>query len=271
MKSAAIGVLLCSSFLWAGSRPKPSESLVITNVNVVDTRYGGIQPNATVVVKDGIITAIARFAVVDTGSHVRVVNADGKFLVAGLWDLNGETMQNSAEGKSTLALYVVNGITGIRDPRAAHEVLAESAGDLPTPEILTSGPSLHPEFAPSHSTLAADAFDSKGVPGTLLHEQLESLVKDGLSPFRALQSATFNAALYMAKLDKYGVIERGHIADMILLDENPLEDIRNMRKIIAVILRGWYYSRPQLDGLLAKAQRQAKQGSNTSADLSAAH
>ena len=271
MKSAAIGVLLCSSFLGAGSRPKPSESLVIANVNVVDTRYGGIQPNATVVVKDGIITAIARFAVVDTGFHVRVVNAGGKFLVAGLWDLNGETMQNSAEGKSTLALYVVNGITGIRDTKAAHEVLAESAGDLPTPEILTSGPSLHPEFAPSHSTLAADAFDSKGVPGTLLHEQLESLVKDGLSPFRALQSATFNAALYMAKLDKYGVIERGHIADMILLEENPLEDIRNMRKIVAVVLRGTYYSRPQLDGLLAKAQRQAKQGSNTSADLSAAH
>ena len=130
---------------------------------------------------------------------------------------------------------------------------------------------MHPEFAPSHSTLAADAFDSKGVPGTLLHEQLESLVKDGLSPFRALQSATFNAALYMAKLDKYGVIERGHIADMILLEENPLEDIRNMRKIIAVILRGWYYSRPQLDGLLAKAQRQLKHESDTAADLSAAH
>ena len=105
----------------------------------------------------------------------------------------------------------------------------------------------------------------------MLHEQLESLVKDGLSPFRALQSATFNAALYMAKLDKYGVIERGHIADMILLEENPLEDIRNMRKIVAVVLRGTYYSRPQLDGLRAKAQRQPKHESDTTADLSAAH
>ena len=69
MKSAAVGILFCSSFLWAGSGRETSETLVITNVNVVDTRYGGVEPNVTVIVKDSIITAISKFALVNAGPH----------------------------------------------------------------------------------------------------------------------------------------------------------------------------------------------------------
>src|SRR6266480_1188507 len=74
MKSAAVGLLFCSSFLWAGPAVEPSETLVITNVNVVDTRYGGIEPNVNVIVKDGIITAISKFALVNAGPHDHVIN-----------------------------------------------------------------------------------------------------------------------------------------------------------------------------------------------------
>jgi len=61
----------------------------------------------------------------------------------------------------------------------------------------------------------------------------------------------------MAKLDEYGVIERGHIADMVLLDENPLDDIRNAEKVSAVVLRGRYFSRADLDIVRTRAELNA--------------
>src|SRR5437588_541971 len=66
MRRACLGLFLCSSFLWAGSAQKSTE-LIITNVNVVDTRYGGIQPNVTVIVKDGVIVAVTKVAILNTG------------------------------------------------------------------------------------------------------------------------------------------------------------------------------------------------------------
>jgi imidazolonepropionase-like amidohydrolase len=61
-------------------------------------------------------------------------------------------------------------------------------------------------------------------------------VKSGFSPTQALQSATFNPALFLAKLDKFGLVETGRMAELVLLEANPLEDIRNTRKIAAVVM-----------------------------------
>jgi imidazolonepropionase-like amidohydrolase len=94
-------------------------------------------------------------------------------------------------------------------------------------------------------------------PGFSLHQELELLVKGGFTPLQALQTATFNPALYMAKLDKYGVVERGRIANMVLLDDNPLSDIRNTQKISGVVLRGTYLSRGELDEMLAHVEQWA--------------
>ncbi len=260
MKSATVGVLLCGSFLWAGSGPKPSETLVITNVNIVDTRYGGIEPNLTVIVKEGVITAITKIAIIQTGVHVRVVNAEGKYLIPGLWDLNARISGDAdCSRSSALSLYVVNGVTGVRDvgaeditPRVDERAIV--ASDLPVPEIAFPGPSLHPELTGALPNAERTSGTGRGrLPGFSLHAALELLVKAGATPLHALQTVTFNAALYMAKLDKFGVVERGHIADLVLLDQNPLEDIRNTEKIAGVVLRGTYFSRLDLDGFLAQS------------------
>jgi imidazolonepropionase-like amidohydrolase len=263
MKSATVGVLLCTSFLWAGSAAKPLETLVITNVNIVDTRYGGVEPNVTVIVKEGVITAIAKIAIIETGVHVHVVNAKGKYLIPGLWDLNATISGDADRSRSSaLSLYVVNGVTGVRDmgvrditTHADEE--ARLVSDLPVPEIALPGPTLHPELATDvrSNPAKASATDRARLPGSSLHEGLELLVKTGYTPLHALQTVTFNAALFMAKLDKFGVVERGHIADLVLLDQNPLEDICNTKKIAGVVLRGTYFSRPDLDALLAQSQR----------------
>jgi len=96
------------------------------------------------------------------------------------------------------------------------------------------------------------------LPGFSLHAELEWLVKVGFSPTQALQSATLDPALFLAKLDKFGVVEAGHAADLVLLEANPLEDIRNTSKIAAVIVTGKYYSRQDLDKMLARVAETAR-------------
>jgi cytosine/adenosine deaminase-related metal-dependent hydrolase len=89
-------------------------------------------------------------------------------------------------------------------------------------------------------------------PGFSLQDELEWLVKSGFTPAEAIQAATLKPAEFVGKVDQYGVVEPGHAADMVLLEANPLEDIRNTRKIAGVVLGGKYYSRSELDGMLAR-------------------
>ena len=74
--------------------------------------------------------------------------------------------------------------------------------------------------------------------GLTLHEELSLLVEAGLTPMEALQTATRNPAEFLGRLDSLGTVERGKIADLVLLDANPLQDIRNTRRIHAVIFGG---------------------------------
>ena len=93
-------------------------------------------------------------------------------------------------------------------------------------------------------------------PGFSLHEELELLVRAGLTPMEALQAATRNAGKYLGLADS-GTIEKGKRADLVLLDANPLTDIKNTRKIQSVVLAGRYFSRMDLDKLLAEVEAEA--------------
>ena len=100
-------------------------------------------------------------------------------------------------------------------------------------------------------------------PGFSLHDELGLLVQAGLTPMQALQTATRNPARFLGREKDLGTVEKGKLADLVLLDANPLEDIGNTRKIYAVIYRGKVYPRPALDEMLAKVQALAgatKQG-----------
>jgi hypothetical protein len=88
--------------------------------------------------------------------------------------------------------------------------------------------------------------------GFSLHEELEFFVRAGMSPFEALQTATINAAEFTGKTTDLGVIEKGKIADLVLLDANPLESIPNTRRISAVFLDGRYLPKTTLDKMREK-------------------
>jgi imidazolonepropionase-like amidohydrolase len=94
-------------------------------------------------------------------------------------------------------------------------------------------------------------------PGFSLHEELQRFVAAGFTPMEALQTATLNPAKFLDMDDQMGTIEKGKFADLVLLDANPLDDIRNTQRIEAVILNGRYLSRGELDKMLAGAQAAA--------------
>jgi imidazolonepropionase-like amidohydrolase len=91
-------------------------------------------------------------------------------------------------------------------------------------------------------------------PGFSLHDELALLVEAGLTPMQALRAATLNPAKYLGMSDSVGTIEKGKLADLILLDANPLDDIRNTQRIYAVVANGRYYSYGSLRELLAQAE-----------------
>jgi imidazolonepropionase-like amidohydrolase len=88
-------------------------------------------------------------------------------------------------------------------------------------------------------------------PGFSIHDELEWLVKAGLPPMEALQTATLNPARYLGQLKDLGTVEQGKIADLVLLEANPLAKIENTQRIAAVVAGGKYFPRETLRKQLA--------------------
>jgi imidazolonepropionase-like amidohydrolase len=104
----------------------------------------------------------------------------------------------------------------------------------------------------------SDALNPYCFPGFGLHDELEWLVKAGLSPMASLQAATRNPAEYLGRLHDAGTVEPGKLADLVLLDADPLQDIRNSRRIAAVVASGKLHSREALARMLADIEQMAR-------------
>jgi len=97
------------------------------------------------------------------------------------------------------------------------------------------------------------------MPGFSLHDELGLLVQAGLTPMQALQSATLNPARFMGREKELGTVEPGKLADLVLLDANPLDNIASTRKINSVVYNGKLFSKSSLDEMLAKIETLANQ------------
>ena len=99
--------------------------------------------------------------------------------------------------------------------------------------------------------LGSDAPQIYNVPGFATHRELESLVGAGLTPYQALETGTRNIAAFFGTLPTTGTIEAGKQADLILLDANPLADIRNTAKQSGVMVRGRWLPKAEIEARLA--------------------
>ena len=108
--------------------------------------------------------------------------------------------------------------------------------------------------------LAGTDLGARGVFPQSLHDELELLVRSGLSPAQALRAATSAPARFLGREAVSGAVAQGMPADFVHLDANPLEDIRHSRAIRGVVLNGRYLPKGELDGLLADVERAVTHG-----------
>ncbi|MEA3173971.1 MAG: hypothetical protein QOF42_1382, partial [Gammaproteobacteria bacterium] len=94
-------------------------------------------------------------------------------------------------------------------------------------------------------------------PGFSLHQELVLFQRAGLTPMQALQTATLNPAKFMGRAADLGTVEKGKLADLVILDADPLKDIANTQKIRGVVLAGRYFDRAALDKMLSDVEKAA--------------
>ncbi len=102
--------------------------------------------------------------------------------------------------------------------------------------------------------LGCDAPQVFNVPGFSTHNELKYLVDAGLTPYQALRTGTINVANYL-NLKDAGSIKPGNVADLILIDGNPLTDVTNTKKVSGVMLRGQWLSKTEIDAGLKKLEK----------------
>jgi imidazolonepropionase-like amidohydrolase len=105
--------------------------------------------------------------------------------------------------------------------------------------------------------VGSDSLDPFVFPGESLHRELAEFVQAGFTPLEAIRAATLGAAQFLGREKESGTVEEGKTADLVLLDANPMENISNTRKILAVVRSGRYLDRAALDGLLTRAKAAA--------------
>jgi len=141
---------------------------------------------------------------------------------------------------------------------------ASGATPAPTPEALAVGPDLMATGEAMTQTMqrsgvALMAGTDVGLPfllpGFSLHDELALLVEAGLTPLEALQAATRNPAQAVGLGDALGTIEVGKLADLVLLDADPLAAITNTTRIAAVVANGRLLEKPDLQTLLVAAEQ----------------
>jgi len=95
-----------------------------------------------------------------------------------------------------------------------------------------------------------DSFLPTLVPGFSLHDELKEFVDVGLTPYEALKTSTTHPFEYLGELENAGTIEKNKLANLVLLEKNPLEDISNTRSIAGVILKGHFISKKEIQNKL---------------------
>jgi hypothetical protein len=94
-------------------------------------------------------------------------------------------------------------------------------------------------------------------PGFSVHDELQIMVESGFTPAQALQTATLNPAIFFNIMNDYGTVSENKMASLVLLKDNPLQNIANTKSIQAVILRGKFVGSTEINEMLAKIRKMA--------------
>jgi imidazolonepropionase-like amidohydrolase len=209
-------------------------------------------------VSPGDTTAVGFFGlrVADRIDQSRIPDIVRRTREAGVWVVPTQTLLEtvtSAESPEEVAArpgsrYLPQSVlqawmNGVRSWRGQNPVTPEAASRYQAArrrllrELSTSGAGV---------LLGSDAPQVGNVPGFSIHRELETYVASGLSPWQALETGTRNVARFFGAEREFGTIEAGKRADLVLLEADPLADIRNFARQAGVMVRGRWLSAEEI-------------------------
>ncbi|MFS2136800.1 amidohydrolase family protein [Duganella sp. Dugasp56] len=154
--------------------------------------------------------------------------------------------------------YIGKGLRATYDWRVQRAALDNAAAIALRKATFEKSAALLPILAQEGVSIIAgtDAgfLNSYDYPGQALHDEIGLYVQYGLTPVQALRTAVVNGPRFLGKLDRYGSLEAGKSADLLVLDANPLQDIAATREIRTVVSRGQVYDRARLDRMMAETK-----------------
>jgi imidazolonepropionase-like amidohydrolase len=219
MKNSAIRFLLAAVAFAAASiaGAAPDKSLAFTHVNLIDATGAPAQPDMTVIIVGQRIVSIEKSVAARIPANTQVVDARGKYLIPGLWDMHVHEIFGDwipEDEKITPLLFVANGITGVRDMGGDLEPLKKwraraASGEMIAPRMVISGPMLDgpvPRF-PS-SAPVKDAADGRRVVDELKEAGADFIKIQSFIP----RDGYFAAA---AEANKLGIVFVGHVPDAV--------------------------------------------------------
>lgn len=251
MKTAVFAVFL--SALAAASQHTPDvprAEVVIRNISVLDVKGGAWLPGRDIIIRSGRIAAVHPAGSAAPPAKFTIIG-DGKFAIPGLFD---NRVHLKAFDRATAGYFVALGVTSVWDRGTDAAMIAEWQRDL------SHGKFMGPRIVRADATVSAP----QGLPGSgagatspatvSFHEELAARVRrSGLTAGEVLRSATIESATFHGRSLDLGSIDPGKIADLIVLNSDPLADIGNTRTIDAVIFRGETLTRAHLNQLLSRA------------------
>jgi imidazolonepropionase-like amidohydrolase len=94
--------------------------------------------------------------------------------------------------------------------------------------------------------LGTDSYKPTVIPGFSLHQELQGFVEAGLTPYQAIRAGTADAAIFLHQETEFGVVAVGRRADLLLLEANPLQDVKNVSKRAGVMVNGQWLTETEL-------------------------
>jgi imidazolonepropionase-like amidohydrolase len=242
-----IRVLAIAALLWlaailsSGVNPQKTKSLAIEHVTVIDVDGGSELADQTVIVKDDSISVVAKSGSVEIPKDVQRVDARGKFLIPGLWDMHTHVAGISANplwAKQTLLpLLVANGITGIRDMGGDLDALESwrreiENGTLVGPQIVAAGPMLLPQRRPGAPAEAPDPTILRIGTTEEARAAVDSLQKRGADFIKIIEVSRGNYFAIADESKKNSIPFAGHIPSEITATEASNAGQKSIEHII---------------------------------------
>jgi imidazolonepropionase-like amidohydrolase len=230
-KMSFLLLVLLPALLLAQSQQLPQpKPLVFTHVTVIDATGASAKPNMTVVVTGDRITALGQTGRVAVPKEAEVVDATGKFLIPGLWDMHVHTIT-----KDFLTLYIANGVTGVRDMFSTLEQINQWRKDITDgkfvgPRIVAAGPIVDGP-KPVWPGSVAVSTDAQG------RETVTSLKKQGVDFIKVYSLLPREAYLAIAdEAKKQGIPFAGHVPISVSAAEASDAGQKSIEHLTGVLL-----------------------------------